>query len=77
MRGGQDAENDVITQPDGKILAIFSGSYSSFYFGLGRLNYDGTRDSSFAVDGIFHYHSPKLFFCYNHRKRLSRFALMY
>lgn len=57
MSGGQDAGNDVITQPDGKVLALFSGSYpgNSFDFGLVRLNYNGTIDSTFAVDGVFHY----------------------
>ncbi len=42
--------NDVIVQPDGKILvmALFSGSATNLY----RLNSDGSFDTSFSGDGI-------------------------
>jgi uncharacterized delta-60 repeat protein len=58
LSGGQEAGADVVTQPDGKVLALFSGTFpegNNFDFAVVRLNYDGSIDSSFAVDGVYHY----------------------
>lgn len=62
MSGGQDSGTDVVTQSDGKILALFSGSYPSsggnFDFGVVRLNYNGSIDSSFATNGVYQFSNP-------------------
>ncbi len=61
MSGNQDSGADVVTQPDGKILALFSGDYPNsggFDIGVVRLNYNGSIDSSFAVNGVYHYPNP-------------------
>ncbi|MDY6902320.1 MAG: DUF4347 domain-containing protein [Cyanobacteriota bacterium] len=45
----QDFIQSILIQPNGKILAVGSASYSGF--GLTRYNTDGTLDTSFGIDG--------------------------
>ena len=53
FRGIRDAANDVVVQPDGKILAagISDVSRSGSDFAMVRYNPDGTIDDSFHADG--------------------------
>lgn len=51
MGGGSAEINDLLLQPDGKIVAI--GSYGSWaQFGVVRYNSDGNLDASFGTGGI-------------------------
>lgn len=54
-----ETSHDIIVQPDGKILVTMAADYdpnsSSFDFVVMRFHEDGTVDSTFAVDGVFHF----------------------
>jgi uncharacterized delta-60 repeat protein len=62
ISGGTETSSDIIVQPDGKILVAMAADYDpsslSFDFVVMRFQEDGTVDSSFAVNGIYHYENP-------------------
>jgi uncharacterized delta-60 repeat protein len=51
--GGEDAANDMVRQPDGKLVIVGSTSTGAGGgdFAIARLNADGTLDTSFSGDG--------------------------
>jgi uncharacterized delta-60 repeat protein len=49
--GGEDAANDMVRQPDGKLVIVGSTSAGGGSFAIARLNADGTLDTSFSGDG--------------------------
>lgn len=59
ISGGTDTPHDILVQPDGKILVTFAGDFDpnalSFDFTVMRFLEDGTIDSTFAENGVFHY----------------------
>lgn len=55
---GHENGHGIVVQPDGKILVAFSAGYpgaNNFDIAVIRLLEDGTIDSTFATDGIYHY----------------------
>ncbi|WP_020567835.1 T9SS type A sorting domain-containing protein [Neolewinella persica] len=59
---GNETVNDVIEQPDGKLLTIFAGRYpnpETFDIVVMRFMPDGSVDSSFAVNGLFRNQNDK------------------
>lgn len=58
VSGGHDTPHGIIIQPDNKVVVAFSGGFpnaSNFDFGVVRFLEDGLVDSTFGVDGIYHY----------------------
>ncbi|GJM33780.1 MAG: hypothetical protein DHS20C18_27810 [Saprospiraceae bacterium] len=54
--GGTETANDVVVQPDGKIVIVASARFPhNFDIEVIRLNEDGSLDSTFAVNGQYHY----------------------
>ncbi len=53
LPGNRDSEgiNDLVVQPDGKIIAIATAG-NHYDYAIIRLNSDGSLDSSFGIDGI-------------------------
>jgi uncharacterized delta-60 repeat protein len=49
--GGEEAANDMIRQPDGKLVIVGSTSTDGGDFAIARLNADGTLDTSFNGTG--------------------------
>ena len=49
--GGEDAANDMVRQPDGKLVIVGSTSAGGGDFAIARLNADGTPDTTFSGDG--------------------------
>ena len=49
--GGEDAANDMVRQPDGKLVIVGSTSTGGGDFAIARLNADGTPDTTFSGDG--------------------------
>src|SRR3984957_2742303 len=49
--GGNDMANDMVRQPDGKLVIVGSTSTGGGDFAIARLNADGTLDKSFSGDG--------------------------
>ena len=49
--GGDDMANDMVRQPDGKLVIVGSTSTGGGNFAIARLNADGTLDTSFAGGG--------------------------
>ena len=50
LSAGSDNLNDIALQPDGKIVGVGSVGGN---FAVARFNADGSRDFSFAIDGLF------------------------
>lgn len=57
LGGGTDTPHDIVVQPDGKILVGGVGTIGDFNFALIRLLEDGTPDSTFADNGVYHYNN--------------------
>jgi uncharacterized delta-60 repeat protein len=49
--GGVESANDMVRQPDGKLVIVGSTSTDGGDFAIARLNADGTLDTSFSGDG--------------------------
>jgi uncharacterized delta-60 repeat protein len=49
--GGNDAVNNMVRQPDGKLVLVGSTSGGGGDFAIARLNSNGTPDTSFSGDG--------------------------
>lgn len=49
--GGEEAANDIVRQPDGKLVIVGSTSTDGGDFAIARLNADGTLDTSFNGTG--------------------------
>ncbi|HEY1834041.1 MAG TPA: hypothetical protein VGG08_06360 [Solirubrobacteraceae bacterium] len=49
--GGEDMANDMVRQPDGKLVIVGSTSAGGGDFAIARLNADGSLDNSFSGDG--------------------------
>lgn len=49
---GYDRAQDMLVQPDGKIVVAGFGTQTGTGFGLARLDPDGTLDASFGSDGL-------------------------
>jgi uncharacterized delta-60 repeat protein len=49
--GGEESANDMVRQPDGKLVIVGSTSTDGGDFAIARLNADGTLDTSFGNGG--------------------------
>jgi uncharacterized delta-60 repeat protein len=49
--GGADLENQMIAQPDGKLVLVGGTDNAGGNFAIARLNPDGTPDRTFAISG--------------------------
>ncbi len=49
--GGEEAANDMVRQPDGKLVIVGSTSTDGGDFAIARLNADGSLDTSFGSGG--------------------------
>lgn len=61
VSGGHDTPHAMIIQPENKAVVAFSGGFpngNNFDFGVIRFLEDGTVDSTFGVNGVFHYSNP-------------------
>ena len=61
LNGSHDVPQGIALQEDGKMVVILSEDYPgvpNFDIAIVRLNSDGTIDSTFADNGIYHYINP-------------------
>lgn len=61
VSGNHNNGHGIAVQPDGKILITLTGGFpedNDFDIGIVRLNEDGSVDSTFANDGLYHLDNP-------------------
>jgi uncharacterized delta-60 repeat protein len=61
VSGNHNNGNGIAVQPDGKIVIALTGSFpedNDLDIGIVRINVDGSIDSTFAENGIYHYDNP-------------------